>query len=125
MRLKAWEGLPRPSDSHHEPPDEVKNILSPVLLQGDGSIKAWICYPSTSVVKDEILTPDSKYDCRMKLRVGMFTGPVCSYSALSLQFASLKYPLKWGRTELIAVFILETNNAFEQELDRKSKCKDY
>ena len=123
MRLKAWEGLS--SDSHHEPPDEVKNILKQVFLQGDDSIKAWICYPSTSVVKDEILTPDSKYDCRMKLRVGMFTAPVCSHSALSLQFASLKYPLKWGRTEIIAIFILGTNNAFEQELDRKSKFKDY
>ena len=69
MRLKLWEGLP--SDGDDEPPVEVKYILRPVFVQDEDSIKAWICYPSTSVLRGEIITPDSKYDCRMKLRAGM------------------------------------------------------
>ena len=68
MRLKVWEGLP---PGRNEPPVEVKNILSPVFLDAEESIKAWICYPSVSVVRGEIMIPNSLYDCRMKLRAGM------------------------------------------------------
>ena len=69
MRLKVWEGLP---PGRNEPPVEVKNILIPVFIQNDESIKAWICYPSISCVRGEIMTPKSRYDCRMKLRAGKF-----------------------------------------------------
>ena len=69
MRLKVWDGLP--SDCDNKPPVEVKNILRPVFIQDEDSIRAWICYPSTSVLKGEIITPDSAYDCRMKFRAGM------------------------------------------------------
>jgi hypothetical protein len=68
VRLKAWDGLPLGSD---EPPVEVKNILSPVFLDAEEGIKAWICSPSVSVVRGEIMIPNSLYDCRMKLRAGM------------------------------------------------------
>ena len=67
IRLKVWEGLPAETD---EPPLEVKNILKQVFLCSDESIKAWICCPSTSCVRGEIMTPDSEYDCRIKLRAG-------------------------------------------------------
>jgi hypothetical protein len=69
VRLKVWEGLP---PGRNEPPVEVKNILIPVFIQNDESIKAWICYPSTSCLRGEIMTPKSQYDCRMKLRAGKF-----------------------------------------------------
>ena len=57
-----------------EPPVEVKNILNKVILKDDKSIKAWICHPSTSVLRGEIMIPTSRYDCRMKLRAGMHLG---------------------------------------------------
>jgi hypothetical protein len=69
VRLKVWEGLP---PGRNEPPVEVKNILIPVFIQNDESIKAWICEPSTSCLRGEIMTPKSQYDCRMKLRAGKF-----------------------------------------------------
>jgi hypothetical protein len=69
IRLKVWEGLPPGRD---EPPVEVKNILRQVFLQAEEGIKAWICYPSTSCLRGEIMTPNSSYDCRIKLRAGMF-----------------------------------------------------
>ena len=69
VRVKVWEGLPPGRD---EPPVEVKNILRQVSLQAEEGIKAWICYPSTSCLRGEIMTPNSSYDCRIKLRAGMF-----------------------------------------------------
>ena len=69
VRLKVWEGLPPGNDE--KPPVEVKNILTPVFFQSEDGIKAWICYPSTSFLKGEIMTPNSQYDCRIKLRAGM------------------------------------------------------
>ncbi|XP_028398389.1 uncharacterized protein LOC114521994 [Dendronephthya gigantea] len=68
VRFKVWEGLP--SDTEDEPPMEVKNILTQVVLRGNESIKAWLCYPSTSVLRGEIMIPASPYDCRIKLRGG-------------------------------------------------------
>ncbi|CAB4030645.1 Hypothetical predicted protein, partial [Paramuricea clavata] len=68
VRLKAWEGLP--PDSDEKPPDGVKYILTPVALQAEESIKAWICCPSKTVLRGEIMTPNSEYDCRLKLRAG-------------------------------------------------------
>ena len=68
MRLKVWEGLPSDCD---KPPVEVKYILKQVFIQDEDSIRAWICYPSTSVLRGEIMTPNSKYDCRIKFRAGM------------------------------------------------------
>ena len=69
VRLKAWEGLP--PDSDEKPPIEVKNILTPVALQAEEGIKAWICNPSVTVLREEIMTPNSEYDCRLNLRTGM------------------------------------------------------
>jgi hypothetical protein len=72
VRLKAWKGLrPGPLGIDDKPPHEVKNILTPVILQADKDIKAWLCYPSVYVLRGEIMTPNSLYDCRMKLRTGM------------------------------------------------------
>ena len=72
VRLKAWKGLrPGPSGIDDKPPHEVKNILTPVILQADKDIKAWICYPSVDVLRGEIMTPNSPYDYKMKLRTGM------------------------------------------------------
>ena len=67
VRLKVWEGLPPGSD---EPPIEVKNILRRVFLHGMQDINAWLCYPSVSVLRGEIIAPNLQYDCRMKLRAG-------------------------------------------------------
>jgi hypothetical protein len=71
VRLKAWEGLPPGND---EPPFEVKNILNPVSFEAveGNDIKAWICCPSTTILRGEIMIPNSRYDCRMKLRAGRF-----------------------------------------------------
>ena len=71
VRLKAWKGLRLPPDCEDEPPVEVKNILKQVFLHEENGIKAWICYPSSSILRGEIITPNSTYDCRMKLRAGM------------------------------------------------------
>ena len=66
VRLKLWEGLP-----DMEPPSEVKNLLKQVFLEHHGEdLVAWLCYPSTTMVRGEIMTPCSKYDCRLKLRTG-------------------------------------------------------
>ncbi|XP_028399889.1 uncharacterized protein LOC114523221 [Dendronephthya gigantea] len=68
VRLKVWQNLP--SDIADGPPVEVKNILKKVILEADKSIEAWICHPSTTVLRGEIMIPTSRYDCRMKLRAG-------------------------------------------------------
>jgi hypothetical protein len=68
IRLKAWEELPPCSK---QPPAEVKNILGPVTLKANEDLKAWICYPSTSVFRANIMSPRSPYDFRMKLRAGL------------------------------------------------------
>ena len=65
--MKVWEGLPAGTD---EPPVEVKNILRQVFLHDEKSIMAWLCHPSSSCVRGEIMTPESQYDCRIKLRTG-------------------------------------------------------
>ena len=70
MRFKAWKGLPPHSDG---PPVEVKYILEKVSVRADEDIDAWICYPSTTVLRGEILTPNSLYDCRIKLRAGIYS----------------------------------------------------
>ena len=48
VRFKAWQGLPPGSG---EPPPEVKNILNPVFLETEKGFRAWICYPSTAVLR--------------------------------------------------------------------------
>ncbi|XP_046846610.1 uncharacterized protein LOC124440295 isoform X5 [Xenia sp. Carnegie-2017] len=67
VRFKAWKGR---DPENEEPPSEVKNILRPVVLWRYEDIKAWLCKPSVSVIRGEIMTPDSSYDCRIKLRAG-------------------------------------------------------
>ena len=79
-----WEGLPAETD---EPPLEVKYVLKQVFLCGDKSIKAWICHPSTSCVRGEIMTPDSQYDCRIKLRAGKF---IWDYDAVKIYVITLE-----------------------------------
>lgn len=68
VRFKAWKGR---DPENEEPPSEVKNILRPVVLWRYEDIKAWLCKPSVSVIRGEIMTPDSSYDCRIKLRAGI------------------------------------------------------
>ena len=66
VRLKVWESLP-----DNEPPREVKNLLKKVFLEGKGeNVVAWLCYPSSTIVRGNIITPCSKYDYRLKLRGG-------------------------------------------------------
>ena len=66
VRLKVWESLP-----DDEPPREVKNLLKKVFLEGKGEkVVAWLCYPSSTIVRGDIIKPCSKYDCRLKLRGG-------------------------------------------------------
>ena len=59
IRMKVWEGLPAGTN---EPPVEVKNILKQVFLPDEESIMAWLCHPSTSCVRGEIMTPESQYE---------------------------------------------------------------
>ncbi|XP_046847084.1 uncharacterized protein LOC124440703 isoform X1 [Xenia sp. Carnegie-2017] len=67
VRLKAWKCDPLEME---EPPFEVKNILREVDLKHCRNIKAWLCRPSVTVAKGEIMSPKSSYDCRIKLRAG-------------------------------------------------------
>ena len=41
-----------------------------VMVPRGGNVVAWLCYPSTTIVKGEILMPHLKYDCRLKFRAG-------------------------------------------------------
>ena len=68
VRLKSWEKLPPDSE---QPPAEVKYLLRPVFIKTNGDLKAWLCYPSTTVFRANAMSPKSRYDCRMKLRAGM------------------------------------------------------
>ena len=94
LRFKVWEGL-----EGDEPPIEVKYLIKQVsvegcrdavetsqndvegqddvleghegvVLPGRGNVVAWLCCPSTTLVKGEIIMPHLKYDCRLKFRAG-------------------------------------------------------
>ena len=40
------------------------------VLEEHEDVVAWLCYPSTTLVKGEIMMPHLKYDCRLKFRAG-------------------------------------------------------
>ena len=71
IRFKSWQREQLRSD---EPPEQVKNLLTPVHVKGqENTLLSWLCRPSDTIVRGDLFAPNSKYDIRLKLRTGEST----------------------------------------------------
>ena len=49
----------------------MKNLLNEVKVQDqESNLVSWLCYPSYTLVKCDLLVPSFEYDCRVKIRTG-------------------------------------------------------
>ena len=71
IRFKSWQ---RESLGSDEPPEQVKNLLTPVHVKDqENTLLSWLCHASDTIVKGDLFVPSSKYDIRLKLRTGEST----------------------------------------------------